>query len=186
MVQSYGAAYADVSRVDLVTPCRLGGRFGAIGVYLGYRGGGATPAFYILEAGMATGAPVCLFPSPDFRPIVEAPTGYFPTPFVEPTNSYDGRLTMAASGTDPDTLVVQSFREPRGADPAAWRIQVTVKYEPVAASDVNTTLPGALTLIAAERIAAIAQALGEPMLDLQDILAKAGQGLDWIQPPRAP
>jgi hypothetical protein len=181
MVQTYGAEFNDTTRADLITPCRMGGRFGAIALYLGYRANSATPSYYILEAGLATGAPVRLFPSKDMGTITSRPTGYFPTPFVEGTNTYDGALTMAPNGVDPETLVVRSFREPRTA--VGWRVQVTVNYVPRTATDVDTTAPGDLTLMAAERIAAIANGLGEQAIDLQGILAAAGNLLKWTHHP---
>lgn len=173
-----GPAFADVSRVDLVTPARVGARFGAIGLYLGYRGG-TTPSFYVLEAGLASGPSVRLFISPDLSKIVDHPTAYRPTPFTQMSNSYDGQLTL--DGDHPSRLVVQSFREPRLS--VGWRVQVTVKYVLKDAATVAHVAPADLTLMAAERIAAIGRARGDNAIDLQDLLATAGEKLDWIQRP---
>jgi hypothetical protein len=97
-------SYADTTRVDLIGPARLGGRFGAIALYLCYRNEAALPSYYILEAGLATGAPVRLFSSSHMGPIHGAPTAYLPTPFVEASNTYDGALIM--NGDDPEELLV--------------------------------------------------------------------------------
>jgi hypothetical protein len=180
MIQHYGEPrYADITRVDLISPARMGGRFGAIGLYLGYRNDAALPSFYLLEAGLATGPAVRLFPSPDMRKIVAAPTAYLPTPFVELSNTYDGKLVM--NGDEPDTLLVESFREPRAGVGA--RIRVIVTYQPRTAATVTKLAPGDLTLLAAERIAAVGEALGEPAIELQGLLAMAGDNLTWIKKP---
>ena len=179
MVQRYGNAYQDITRVDVISPARLGSRFGAIGLYLGYRNQAALPSFYILEAGLATGPSVRLFPSPDMNKIVHAPTAYLPTPFVELSNTYDG--TMIMNGDEPAMLVVQSFREPRSALGA--RIHVTVTYQQRTAATVTKLAPGDITLMAAERIAAIGDALGEPAIEMQGLLAPAGRALPWLKKP---
>ena len=178
----FGPSFGSVQRVDVVTPARASGRFGAISLYLGYRVGDATPSFYILEAGLATGAPVRLFPSRDLSKILHAPTAYVPTPFVQLSNTYDGELKLDQN--DPATLVVRSFREPR--NPAAgWRVQVVVTYLPRTAATVSKQAPGDLTLIAAERIAAIGAAIGVRAVPEQGLLAAAGNKLPWIRPPRS-
>jgi hypothetical protein len=178
----FGLSFGSVQRVDVVTPARASGRFGAISLYLGYREGDATPSFYILEAGLATGAPVRLYPARDLSKILQAPTAYLPTPFVQLSNSYDGELRLEQN--DPATLVVRSFREPR--NPAAgWRVQVVVTYLPRTAATVSKQAPGDLTLVAAERIAAIGAAIGVRAVPEQGLLASAGNKLPWIRPPRS-
>jgi hypothetical protein len=179
MIQRFGAAYADITRVDVISPARLGSRFGAIGLYLGYRAHQALPSFFVLEAGLATGPSVRLFFSPDMSKIVHAPTSYLPTPFVELSNTYDGALIM--NGEHPQMLIVESFREPRTAVGA--RIHVNVTYEQRTASSVTKLAPGDITLMAAERIAAVGHALGESAIELQGLLAPAGQALAWIKKP---
>jgi len=179
MTQRFGAAYADITRVDVISPARLGSRFGAIGLYLGYRAHKALPSFYVLEAGLATGPSVRLFPSADMSKIDRAPTAYLPTPFVEMSNTYDAALIM--NGDQPSMLIVESFREPRRAGGA--RIHVNVSYEPRTAATVTKLAPGDITLMAAERIAAVGDALGESAIELQDILAPAGRALPWIKKP---
>jgi hypothetical protein len=179
-VELPSASFADTTRVDLIAPARLGGRFGAIGLYLCYRNHAALPSYYILEAGLATGAPVRLYASPDMQMIPRAPTAYLPTPFVELSNTYDGTLRM--NGNEPDELLVESYREPR--DGLGPRIKVTVRYQPRTAASVTKLNPGDITLVAAERIAAIGAARGgSPVIELQSILAAAGNSLPWIKKP---
>lgn len=176
----FGPSFGTVQRVDVVTPARASGRFGAIALYLGYRVGDATPSFYALEAGLATGAPVRLYPSRDLSNILHAPTAYLPTPFVQLTNSYDGELKLDQD--EPATLLVRSYREPR--NPAVgWRVQVIVSYLPRTAATVTKRAPGDLTLLAAERIAAIGAAMGIKAVPEQGLLASAGNKLPWIRPP---
>jgi hypothetical protein len=179
MNQTFGGGFNDVTRVDVISPARLGGRFGAIGLYLGYRNHGTLPSFYLLEAGLATGPAVRLYPVRDMGKIIKAPTAYLPTPFVELSNTYDGQLIM--NGDEPDTLIVQSYREPRTGIEA--RIKVTVMYQPRTAATVTKLNPGDITLSAAERIAVIGKALGEQAIDLQDLLADAGDTLPWLKKP---
>lgn len=180
MTKRHGHAYADITRVDVISPARVGSRFGAIGMYLGYRNHATLPSFYVLEAGLATGPSVRLFTSPDMHKIVHQPTAYLPTPFVELSNTYDGTVIMNAD--EPYMIVVQSFREPRSPALGA-RIQVTITYQPRTAATVTKLAPGDLTLIAAERIASVGQALGEQAIELQGLLAVAGNALPWIKKP---
>lgn len=179
MTQRYGAAYADITRVDVISPARLGSRFGAIGMYLGYRAHHALPSFFVLEAGLATGPAVRLFFSPSMNKISKAPTAYLPTPFVELSNTYDGTLIM--NGDHPNMLIVESFREPRSAVGA--RVHVTVTYESRNASTVTKLAPGDITLTAAQRIAAVGEALGESAIEMQGLLAPAGRALHWLKKP---
>lgn len=179
MNQTFGGGFDDVTRVDVISPARLGARFGAIGLYLGYRNHGVLPSFYLLEAGLATGPAVRLYPVRDMGKINRHPTAYLPTPFVELSNTYDGQLIM--NGDEPDTLIVQSYREPRTGIEA--RIKVTVMYQPRTAATVTKLSPGDITLTAAERIAVIGKALGEQAIDLQDLLADAGDTLPWLKKP---
>jgi hypothetical protein len=176
----FGAGFGVVQRVDVVTPARASGRFGAIGLYLGYRSGELTPSFYILEAGLATGAPVRLYPSRDLSRIERAPTAYLPSPFVQLTNTYDGEITLAQD--EPAALLVRSYREPRDSA-VGYRVQVLVTYQLRTADTVTKRAPGDLTLVAAERIAAIAEALGMNAIGEQGLLAPAGRRLPWIRSP---
>jgi hypothetical protein len=178
MTRRFGAAKAGkVSRVDLVCPGRLGGRFGAIGMYLGYRSGEKTPSFYLLEAGMATGPSVRLYASPDLGDIPRTPTAYLPTPFVELSNDYTGSLTL--DGEHPSRLVVCSYR----SGVSTPRVRVTIDYTRRTAATVAKIAPADLTLTAAERIAAIGDALGENAIALQSVLAPAGRLLPWLRKP---
>jgi hypothetical protein len=142
--------------------------------------GDAAPSFYVLEAGLATGAPVRLYPSRDLSKITHAPTAYQPTPFVQLSNTYDGELRLDQN--EPVTLVVRSYREPR-TPTLDWRVQVVVTYVPRTAATVTKQAPGDLTLVAAERIAAIGAAIGVHAVPDQGLLAAAGKRLPWFRPP---
>ena len=56
-------------------------------------------------------------------------------------------------------------------------------YAKTNAQGVWKTAPGDLTLLAAERVAAIGTALGETVLDQQSLLAAAGKLALWVKPP---
>ena len=182
MQQRYGAAYADITRVDLISPARMGGRFGAIGLYLGYRNHSAVPSFYALEAGLATGAAVRLYTVPDMGKINKEPTAYLPTPFVELSNVYDGTMTVNAD--EPVSLVVESYRK-QGSAFVGPRVRVTVHYEQRTAATVTKLNPGDITLMAAERIALVGKALGEVAIEQQGLLAAAGDTLPWVKKPHS-
>lgn len=100
-----GAPYSNTTRIDLVTPAReLGVRFGAISAYLGYTNGVATPSFYVLEAGTATGDPKVPFACPTIDGGIVAYTDYKPTPFAAKGHVYRGSLRVV--GDSPDLLSV--------------------------------------------------------------------------------
>jgi hypothetical protein len=93
--------YERAARLDLITPPRANPfqmRFGAISVYLGYLDANAEPAFYVLEAGTATGQPKVAFPAPSFDNGVYAYAGYTPTPFTDKRHIYKGALEWRESG----------------------------------------------------------------------------------------
>lgn len=180
MKQAHGPAYADITRVDLISPARMGGRFGAIGLYLGYRNHSALPNFYALEAGLATGPSVRLYLRPDMGNIVKEPTAYLPTPFVELSNVYDGSLVM--QGDEPDSLRVESYRK-RAHGFVGPRVRVDVTYQLRTADTVTKLNPGDITLMAAERIALVGKALGEDAIDMQTLLAAGGDTLEWLRKP---
>jgi len=101
--QTYqGLPYSATTRLDLITPAReLGMRFGAISAYLGYTGG-ATPSFYVLEAGTATGEPKVPFACATIGGGIVAYSGYQPTPFAKKDHVYRGNLTVV--GDNPSQL----------------------------------------------------------------------------------
>lgn len=165
-------------RVDLITPPRLRGtRFGAIALYLGYKGlRDPAPSFYLLEAGTATGAAKVLFFGKTIDTVITQTSWYKPTPFAMPENKYKGWIQI--DGGDPVTLVVQDH-EPGHTDPY---ITVTVQYEKVAT--MATKWPGDLTLEAAQRVAAIAEAMKVPSgVPLESIMAALGRGQKWLHEP---
>jgi hypothetical protein len=166
----------DVARIDLITPARSGGaRFGAIALYLGYKNASdASPSFYVLEAGTATGEARVAFISPEFGVIPAEKKWYQPTPFTTEDAYYAGKLIM--NGDDPDQLIVNALGVTKQPE-----VQVSIAYEKVA-----TPLyiwPAFLTLMAAARIGLIAVERGQ--LEFEDILAPIGALLPWLKPPSA-
>jgi hypothetical protein len=171
------------ARVDLLTPARaLGTRFGAIAVYLGYRRAkDRAPAFYLLEAGTATGDAKMIYFSPNMRPISSVTSYYLPTPFVTMRNTYSGGMIMRAPPyeDEPQTLVVES-RVPGGKDPY---ITVTVSYE--RAPTMDLPVPVELTVNAAARVSAIARAMGVSSTQpLDGVLVELARTFYWIDGPR--
>lgn len=165
-------------RVDLITPARShGARFGAIALYLGYRGlRDPAPSFYLLEAGTATGAAKVLFFGRSTDAVITQTSWYQPTPFASPKNKYRG--WVRCDGGDPISLVVEDS-EPGQPQPY---INVTVQYEKV--STPPTRWPADLILEAAQRVAAIAEAMGVPSGEpMEGMLAAVGRTLKWLHAP---
>lgn len=165
-------------RVDLITPARYrGARFGAIALYLGYRGlRDPAPSFYLLEAGTATGAPKVLFFGKTTEAVITQTSWYQPTPFASPKNKYRG--WVRCDGGDPISLVVEDS-EP--GQPQAY-INVTVQYEKV--TTPPTRWPADLILEAAQRVATIAEAMGVPSGEpMEGMLAAIGRSLKWLHTP---
>jgi hypothetical protein len=179
-----GAGYLGYrpERVDLITPARAAGtRFGAIAVYLGYRKkADRGPAFYMLEAGTATGDAKMIYFSPDMKMIPSVTSYYLPTPFVTMNNTYSGGVTMkpAPDEDEPEQLVIHSHT-PGDKDPY---ITVTLKYRRSPTMDVP--LPFEITADAAARIALIAKTMGlSSAIELQPALAELANTLHWKQYP---
>ncbi len=170
------------ARVDMITPARLAGaRFGAIALYLGYRNkADRGPAFYIFEAGTATGDAKMVYFSPDMKPIQGLTSHYLPTPFVSMQNTYSGGVTMrpAPDEDEPETMFIQSYA-PGDKDPY---LTVTLVYK--RAPTMELALPIELTVDAAARVAQIANAMGIPNAEeLQPVLADLGSTLHWEEVP---
>jgi hypothetical protein len=170
-------------RVDLLTPARsVGARFGAISVYLGYRAAGdKAPAFYMLEAGTATGDAKMIYFSPSMAPITNVTSYYQPTPFVTMQNTYSGGVTMspAPREDEPLSLLVES-RTPGDPDPY---LTVLVSY--VRSPTIELPMPVELIVNAAARVAAIARAMGVSSSEpLQDVLADLAKSFYWMDGPR--
>jgi len=168
------------ARVDLVTPARhLGARFGAIALYLGYRAApDQRPSFYVLEAGLATGQAAMLYLGKTLNETIVLPSGYQPTPFSAPDNTYTG--TLVVKDDQPVSLRVQAQ-----APNLPWYIQVEVDYQAV------STAPGieplSLMLAAIARVAALGNAMqvptGMPALAQEVLGEMALLFLPWVQKP---
>lgn len=171
------------ARVDLLTPARsVGARFGAIAVYLGYRGAADKgPSFYMLEAGTATGDAKMIYFSPNMNPISNVTSYYVPTPFVTMRNTYSGGITMqpAPNEDEPRTLMVES-RIPGEKDPY---MIITANY--VRAPKIDLPMPVELLVNAAARVAAVAQAMGVSSTEpLENVLVDLAKTFYWIDGPR--
>ncbi|EYF07169.1 hypothetical protein [Chondromyces apiculatus] len=178
VTQKYGGQLGyRPARVDLITPARLWGvRFAAVALYLGYKeASDATPSFYLLEAGMATGQAAMLYLGQAIDSVIVARSGYLPTPFASPNNTYTGWVTM--DGDEPVQLVVQANEPSR-----SFYIQVTVKYEKVSTPDREW--PADLTWEAMERVCAIGDAMKVPTgIPLQEVLGALGLKRQWMEVP---
>jgi hypothetical protein len=171
-------------RVDLITPPRLGdARFGAISVYLGYQDPNAAPSFYILEAGLATGQAERLYFGKTIDTVIVAQSGYLPTPFSSPNNTYVGRVWLEMNATDPgelDWLHVEARHDANGPP----YIKLAVEYERQAQPVV--VWPALITAEAAMRVAAIGHELGMnvPFGPLSPAAAEiALYTLPWVRKP---
>ncbi len=152
-------------RVDLITPARLlGTRFAALAVYLGYqRASDAAPSFYMFEAGTALGEAQVLYFAAHMSDTITQRSGYKPTPFSTPNDTYHGWMTM--NGDEPKQMVVQA-----NAPNLPFYIEVTVDYDRVDTPD--RTPPAFLTIAATARVAAIASSMGvSSIVSLESIAA---------------
>lgn len=172
-----------LDRCHVMSPARAGGaRFGAIGVYLFYTEEQRKPFAYALEAGMATGESRVLYFAPDFiSPILRH--GYYkPTPFSDPDFCYRGLVTLSKEG-EPATFYVEVLNDPK----SNAHMRVDLVYSLVSAQDAPCVFPALLTLQAACRVAAIADASKVPFPDLgalTPLFAQLGRDLyPWIVKP---
>lgn len=148
------------ARVDVIGPPRLAGaRFAAITLYLCYsKQTDPGPSFYVLEAGLATGQPRMLYLCRTMSGTLLYQTQYRPSAFSRPFHWYRGKLEMApAERGEPVRLTVDVFEK---RPPADQYLRVSVQYhkrlKPL------LTNPFHITIGAAARIQAIADALGVP------------------------
>ncbi len=168
------AGGANVTRVDCISPMRMGGsRFGAIGLYLGYRNGATTPSFYLLETGFATGPSAVAHLSADLSDIRNRVSGYQPTPMARPTNYYSARLELA--GEHPTALHIEVRNQPS----VAPHMEVTVQFTRSAAP----SNPRAFWLLlqAGGRVGLIADVMG--LQADERIFAPLGATLPWKERP---
>jgi hypothetical protein len=114
-----------LTRVDLVTPPRLGVRFGAVSVLLGYQDPRAQPSCFMLEAGTALGQAKVTFLGKTISTQINEYTGYQPTPFSCSDNAYTGTLTL--NGDSPLALDVTSRQIIGGASQAPY-IGISVQF----------------------------------------------------------
>lgn len=167
---------APVTRVDVITGMRQhGARFGAIGVYLGFRSNQATPSFYVLEAGFATGQAAVAFLSPHMSDVPPSRSYYQPTPFASDRNFYAGHVDLTAAG-DLARLIVQVRNQPT-IDP---HLTVDVAFVRDDANP-NGRWPSSVILEAAARVGYIAQVIG--MQTPEVLFAPIGAHLPWIHKP---
>lgn len=170
-------------RVDLITPVRQAGvRFGAVGLYLGYRQAtDPTPSGYVLEAGLATGQPRVLFPARTLDTVINQQSAYDPTRFSSSENRYRARLHSRGRGRYLVQVVSRRKQDDGYLHPY---IQVTIDFQKLA--EPRRRLPILMVLEAACRVAAISDALGEPELGaLQPLMTALGRNCDWLAKPEA-
>lgn len=154
-----GRPVRSVDAVRCVTPARaFGARFAAIAVYL-FDHGDETVA-WALEAGMATGEARVLYGSCDGEPITRR-SHYKPTPFSSPDHYYRGELLLDDERR-PSQLDVRVLDGKNDQAPPKMRVLVTYQHT----AEPECIFPALLTLQAACRVAAIAEAARVPFPDL--------------------
>jgi hypothetical protein len=174
-------------RVELITPARRDGvRFAAIAVLLAYeKFSDNTPKYYILEAGLAQGAPRMSYISSSMAPMVRR-SDYLPTQFSSPNNYYRG--TLAMDGDQVLSLTIDSMTHDPRKDPSATPyITITATFTEVDTFDRRLDVaPVELYREAVVRVAALADAMGQKVADLsflQGMFAQDGMQLDWLAKP---
>jgi hypothetical protein len=170
-------------RVDLITPARHDlFRFAPVALFFAYETPTSpVPSFFIIESGYANGKPAVLYLGRTMTTKIVAKTGYKPTPFSNPDNTYTSTLTLQDShgplglGADePDVLVIES-REQLDERPY---ITLTMKYT-VEATPGQVIFPGKQFIEAGIRVESISLGLGEELDELQKLIAELG--LKWLQ-----
>jgi len=184
MATTLNMKFPALDRVHVISPVRSGGsRFGAIGVYLFFAHHERIPFAYVLEAGMATGESRVLYFGPDFVNPILRRSHYHPTPFSEASFYYRGLVKL--QGADPSTLTVEVLNDPK-SEP---HMRVDIAYSLVPEAFAVNVFPATLTLQAACRVAAIAEASGVPFPDLgplTPLFAHLGREMyPWITKPGA-
>ncbi len=168
------------ARVDLITPARKeGARFGAVAIYLGYQNANdASPSFYILEAGLATGESKMIYFGKTLDTTITQPAYYEPTAYASVTDTFVGNIAVV--GQDPTDLWVTS----QGQTQSSPFIGVHVKLVPLNPAD--NKWPAELTFQAAARVALIGQVMHKPShVPLPEVMAFIGKDFEsWILPPK--
>lgn len=135
-----------LERIDCITPPRQGVRFGAVSVMLGYRKKkDPLPSCYILEAGTATGQPKVLYLGKTIGTVINAYSGYQPSPFACPSHAYIGQLSL--NGDHPKILDIKARAIQDGVSQTPY-MHVHVDFSPQA-GQVSTIWPGFLIARAA-------------------------------------
>lgn len=168
-------------RVVIVSPPRYGGaRFGAVLYGWAYKQRtDKIPTAMFMAAGMATGATRVLYSSKDIRTPIVGHTGYSPTPFSSPDNTYRGSLDFDANGK-----VGSFWIDVRGSAESEphFTLRATVTEVP----EAHAVDPHMLLLQAALRVCTIAHSMGKEVPGLgpfTNLLAPLGELYPWHTKP---
>jgi hypothetical protein len=163
-------------RVDLITPARHDlFRFAPVALFFAYETvTSPLPSFFIIESGYANGKPAVLYLGRTMTTTIVDKTGYKPTPFSNPDNTYTSTLTLQDQD-EPDVLVIES-REQLDERPY---ITLTMNYT-VESAPGQVIFPGQQFLEAGIRISSISLGMGEEMGELEKWIAEFGlKRLQW-------
>jgi hypothetical protein len=163
-------------RVDLITPARHDlFRFAPVALFFAYETvESSVPSFFIIESGYANGKPAVLYLGRTMTSTVVEKTGYKPTPFSSPDNTYTSTLTLQDTN-EPDVLVIES-REQLDERPY---ITLTMRYT-VEAAPGHVIFPGKQFIEAGIRVESISLGMGEELGELQRLIAELGlKMLQW-------
>lgn len=164
------------ARVDLITPARDDlFRFAPVALFFAYETvTSPLPSFFIIESGYANGKPAVLYLGRTMTTTIVDKTGYKPTPFSSPDNTYTSTLTLQDQD-EPDVLVIES-REKLDERPY---ITLTMNYT-VEPAPGHAIFPAKQFLEAGIRIESISLGMGEELGELEKWIAEFGlKRLQW-------
>jgi hypothetical protein len=147
-----------IERVDLITGARfMGRRFSPVSCYMAYADANApgSPAFFILEAGSATGKPKALYVARDMETVLHDQSAFAFTPLSCAANWYKGGLRVEPDG-HPKTMYLTSAQERDGShEYFSLEVRYAIERKPK-----RVISPLNLQIEAAMRVFAIAQQAG--------------------------
>jgi DUF1365 family protein len=128
----------DFERVDLITPARYNGfRFAPLAIYVGYeKKDSTTPIFYAMTGGNALGESKVLYVSTDVDKEILMECGYKPTPFSNPENFYQFKVSF--DKMNPIKITIDVFTREKLEEDQASHFSINLILEEMAVNGTDT------------------------------------------------